>query len=111
MELMCIHCCCLVTESCPTLCDPMDCRLLCPWGFPARILEWVAISFCRATYTPMCKIASGNLLYRAESPARCSVVTQRDGLGGGEEEVHEGGDLCTHMANSFCCTAEINTTL
>ena len=27
---------CLVTQSCPTLCDPMDCkpaRLLCPWGF------------------------------------------------------------------------------
>ena len=63
------------------------------------------------TYINMHKIASGNLPYRAESPARCSVVTQRDGLGGGEEEVHEGGDLCTHMANSFCCTAEINTTL
>ena len=27
---------CLVTQSCPTLCDPMDfqpARLLCPWGF------------------------------------------------------------------------------
>ena len=28
---------CLVTQSCPTLCDPMDCslptRLLCLWGF------------------------------------------------------------------------------
>ena len=27
---------CLVTQSCLTLCDPMDCsptRLLCPWGF------------------------------------------------------------------------------
>ena len=27
---------CLVAESCPTLCDPLDCsrpRLLCPWGF------------------------------------------------------------------------------
>ena len=27
---------CLVTQSCPTLCNPMDCspaRLLCPWGF------------------------------------------------------------------------------
>ena len=21
----CVHCCCLVTQSCPTLCDPMDC--------------------------------------------------------------------------------------
>ena len=39
-----------VAQSCPTLCDPMDCS---PPGssfcgiFQARILEWVAISFCR----------------------------------------------------------------
>jgi len=38
----------LVPQSCPTLCDPMDCS---PLGssvhgiFQARILEWVAISF------------------------------------------------------------------
>ena len=28
-----------------------------PWGFPATILEWVAISFSRGIYTTMCKIA------------------------------------------------------
>ena len=34
---------CLVTQSCPALCDPLDCspslsqdRLLCPWGFPRQ---------------------------------------------------------------------------
>ena len=31
---------CLVTQSCPTLCDPMDCmqptRLLCPWDSPGE---------------------------------------------------------------------------
>ena len=37
-----------VAQSCPTLCDPMDCSL--PGSFVhgifhARILEWVAISF------------------------------------------------------------------
>ena len=37
-----------VTQSCPTLCDPMDCSL--PGSsihgiFQARVLEWVAISF------------------------------------------------------------------
>ena len=38
----------LVTQSCLTLCDPMDCS---PPGssihriFQARVLEWVAISF------------------------------------------------------------------
>ena len=42
----------LVTQSCLTLCDPMDCSLL---GssvhgiFQARILEWVAISFSRGS--------------------------------------------------------------
>ena len=39
---------CLVTQSCPTLCDPLDCRQ--PGSFvhgilQTRILEWVAISF------------------------------------------------------------------
>ena len=43
-------CMCSVTQSCPTVCDPMDCS---PPGssvhgiFQARILEWVAISFSR----------------------------------------------------------------
>ena len=51
-EAACIHCCCLVTKSCPTLFSPMDCsppsssahRIL-----QARILEWVAISFSRGS--------------------------------------------------------------
>ena len=39
-----------VAQSCPTLCDPMDCGL--PDSsihgiFQARVLEWVAISFSR----------------------------------------------------------------
>ena len=42
----------LVTQSCPTLCNPMDCSLP---GSPvygilqARILEWVAIPFPRGS--------------------------------------------------------------
>ena len=44
--------CCLVTQSCPTLCNPMDCSL--PGSSvheisQARILEWVAISFPRGS--------------------------------------------------------------
>ena len=44
--------CVLVSQSCPTICDPMD------WGSPGssflgillpRILEWVAISFSRGS--------------------------------------------------------------
>ena len=47
--------CCLVTQSCPTLCDPMDCNLP---GFSvhgilqARILEQVAIPFFRGSSQP-----------------------------------------------------------
>ena len=44
-----------VAQSCPTLCDPMDCSL--PGFsvhaiFQARVLEWVAISFSRGSYPP-----------------------------------------------------------
>ena len=41
-----------VSQSCPTLCDPVDCS---PPGssvheiFQARILEWVAISFSKGS--------------------------------------------------------------
>ena len=42
-------------QSCPTLCDPMDCSSPCSSVrgiFQARILEWVAISFSRGTSDP-----------------------------------------------------------
>ena len=44
-----------VAQSCPTLCDPVDCS---PQGssvhgiFQASILEWVAISFSRGSSRP-----------------------------------------------------------
>ena len=45
----------LVSQSCPTLCDPMDCSP--PGSFvygilQARILEWVAIPFSRGSSQP-----------------------------------------------------------
>ena len=45
----------LVTQSCPTLCDPVDCSL--PGSsvhgiFQARVLEWVAIPFPRGSSQP-----------------------------------------------------------
>ena len=47
-----VYVCGLVAQSCPTLCDPMDCSL--PGSsvhgiLQARILEWVAISFSRVS--------------------------------------------------------------
>ena len=53
---MCIWCdVTLVTQSCPTLCDPMDCSL--PGSsvlgiFQARTLEWLAIAFSRGCPQP-----------------------------------------------------------
>ena len=44
-----------VTQSCPTLCDPIDCSLA---GssvheiFQAKVLEWIAISFSRGSSRP-----------------------------------------------------------
>ena len=45
----------LAAKSCPTLCDPMNCRL--PGSsihgiLQARILEWLAISFSKGTSPP-----------------------------------------------------------
>ena len=44
-----------VAQSCPTLCDPMDCSL--PGSsldgiLQASVLEWVAISFSRGSSRP-----------------------------------------------------------
>ena len=44
-----------VTQTCQTLCDPMDCSLLhssIHGIFQARVLEWVAISFSRGSSWP-----------------------------------------------------------
>ena len=62
-------CLCSVTLLCPTLCDPVDCS---PLGFSvhgisqARILEWVAIFFSRASSWPRdwTHISSGSCIGR-----------------------------------------------
>ena len=47
-------CMCIVkvkfTQSCPTLCDPMDYTV--HGILQARILEWVAIPFCKGSSQP-----------------------------------------------------------
>ena len=53
-----------VAESCPTLCDPMDCSL--PGSFvhgilQARLLEWVAISFSKEGHK--CQLAHYPLIF------------------------------------------------
>ena len=63
---------CLVTQSCPTLCDPVDLSL--PGSsvhgvLHARILEWVAMPFARGSSQPrdrtqvkLQKLVKGKLL-------------------------------------------------
>ena len=44
------YCCCLATQLCPTLCDPMDHQAPLPVEFfRQEILERVAISFSRGS--------------------------------------------------------------
>ena len=51
-----------LTQSCPTLCDPLDCSMpgsSIHWIFQARILEWVAISFSRgSSLQPLAKFCA-----------------------------------------------------
>ena len=53
-----------VTQSCPTLSNPLDCSL--PGSsvhgiFQARILEWGAIDFSSATYNRLVEVKSAKL--------------------------------------------------
>ena len=48
-------CCCLVVQSCPTICDLMGCSppsFFVHRIFPARILKWVGISFSMGSSWP-----------------------------------------------------------
>ena len=60
----------VVAQSCPTLCNPMDCRL--PGSSvhgisQARVLEWVAISFSRGSSWPRYStIVSCKITWEAE---------------------------------------------
>ena len=52
---MCVRMCMEVAQSCPTLCNPMDCSLpgFSAYGIlQARALEWEAIPFSRESSQP-----------------------------------------------------------
>ena len=62
---------CSVPQSCPTLCNPMNCSLTGPSVngiFQAGILEWVAISFSKEmTVFKLC------LLPQSETKIKCKI--------------------------------------
>ena len=68
-----------VAQSCPTLCDPMDCSLLHSSVhriFQARVLEWVAISFSRGSSWPRDQTQVSQTVGRWEPPKRPIKIIQ-----------------------------------
>ena len=85
-----LFCCggCLVTKSCLTLCDPMDCSL--PGSSvhgisQARILEFVAISYSRghSQLRNQTHVSHKSIALQADSlpPSHCIQVSHTQGLG------------------------------
>ena len=72
LHLIHLHCCYLVTQSCPTLCDPVVCSIPGSSVFGishTRILESVAISFSRESSRPTSP-AMASRLYTVEPPGK-----------------------------------------
>ena len=72
-------CCCIVTKSCPALCDPMGCSM--PGSSvhisQATILEWVAISLSGNLPNPWIGLLSPPLaggFFTAEPPGKPNVT-------------------------------------
>ena len=91
----------LVAESCPTLCNPMECSLP---GFSvhgilqARILEWVVISFSRESSQPRSPALQADSL-----PTELQVVTCifEDQLRKDKMTVHFFKNLMLYLKNNF----------
>ena len=66
-----------IAQSCPTLCDPMDCSL--PGSSvhgisQARIMEWVAISFSRGSSQPREDSALAGRFLTTEAPGKLRIA-------------------------------------
>ena len=96
-----------VAQSCPSLCDPMDCSL--PGSsvhgiFQARVLEWGAIAFSHI-HTTVFKINNqpGSTVQHREL---CSIFCNN--LNG--KRIWKRMNICVCTTESICCTPETNTT-
>ena len=95
---------CEVTQSCPTLCDPVD-------GSPpgssvhgilqARILEWVAISFSRGSSRPRDRTQVSHTAGR-----RFNLWATRENMGKANIKgmLYKGNKLITSLTLLFCKT-------
>ena len=108
----------LVAQSCPTLCDPMDCTL--PGSSvhgisQARLLEWVAISFSRGSSWPRNYWVSPVLLEKAmatHSSILAWTIPRTDEPGGlpsmGSHRIgHDWSDLAAAAAIVLCFTLSV----
>ena len=87
----------LVTQSCLTLCNPMDCSL--PGSsvhgiFQARILEWVAISFSNIQKKKKSHYIKQTNSKQKNKPAK---TVKRTSLRHTKEQIN---DICNHMDES-----------
>ena len=78
-----------VTQSCPTLWDPMDCSLPCSSVhgiLQARVLEWVAISFSRGSSQPRdqtrvsCTVGRRFIVWATREVRRTSLTSLKSQL-------------------------------
>jgi len=104
-----------VSQSCPTLCDPMDYTVL--WILQTRILEWVAVPFARGSsrlrdWTQVSHIAGRFFTswatqrfpwFSTSSTATDSCLFDDIHSNRCEVIAHCGFDL--HFPNDYCCWA------
>ena len=95
-----------VVQSCPTLCDPMDCNLsgFSVHGiFQARVLEWIAISFSSGSSRPRDRTQVSRIVDRrftvwvkgGRTKYKRQKEKQRDSSWGGSREEGEISKLTT----------------
>ena len=85
-----------VAQSCPTLCDPMDCSL--PGSsvhgiFQARVLEWVAIAF---SGWPLYSVPTHRTGWKLGSERLCALpkVTEQSVAEPGYSPLEAGPHVC-----------------
>ena len=83
---VCVHARVLVAQSCPTLCDPVDCSSSVHGVLQARIVEWVAIPLSRGSSRPRDRtqvscIAGGLYHWATREAPKGSIAIVIFGLG------------------------------
>ena len=95
-----------VAQSCPTLCDLMDCSppgSSVHWIFQAWILEWVAISFSRGSSRPRDRTLVSRIV------GRCfTIQATREA---GRKKKKEGGDTNKQKYITYSWIGRVNTAL